>query len=896
MNIPWRIRLRGVGSYCSFFTESLRCAGLRLRVSVALLAVACSLIGLSTDALSAESSDGLRDIQLSQYYEPSTIEYPANSPGAPLPLDLDQIPGGAAIAAMLGLDDNACAALERNGFVVVPRGRQTDFLEAYRELRHRGIPLFVTSDTLLHFYHVQFDDILMHIETNEFLPDLAALTRALLAQAKTQREAFEGDLEEAAARNIAYLGVALELLGDSSQAPVDIQDKIQAELDLIQAHAGFSPSPIFIYHEDYSQYVPRGHYTRSEELGRFFRAMMWYGRMAFLLKGNPNWGPVGEALVSVEDARIQTLQALLIALGLDALRADDRSIAEIWNRIYAVTAFFVGLADDLTPYAYKQAVREAAQWPAAPEALADPGTLHAVKTELALMQGPEIYGGTGWIWVDPPVTPETLDGVLDKTKGMRLMGQRFIPDSYMFQELVFPEASYYTGSGDPMPFTFVPSKRGFPRGLDVMAVMGSERALLILDRDGDTDYLHYDEQMNELIRQFRAFSEVDWNRNLYWSWLYTLRALLETPGPGHPGFMRTDAWLDKQLNSALASWTQLRHDTILYAKQSYTPGETSIPPEPDTAYAEPVPQFYHRLLGLASLTRAGLMDLGVLDSTQEARLAALQTVLLRLEAISIGQLAGSPMSLADRNYLLGIDAALEPLLEGIDDERGFRSALVADVHTDINTSAVLEEGVGYVEIIVAAFPEANGAMRLAAGPVFSQYEFKHPMANRLTDEAWFEMLEKDEAPDPPAWTRSFRHPVVLPPLDLDRDGLPDDWERAVWGSTTACDDPAGDPDQDGQPNRAECLAGTDPRRLDSCLRVTAIRPSPSEVVLEWNANGPQRYRVFTSSDLQNWYLLGVPAAGGDGQAQIADTSADAAATRFYRVQVLPQPGSPAGGR
>ncbi len=865
-------------------------------MSVALLAAACSIIGLPAVALSAESSEGLRDIQLSEYYEPSTIEYQANSPGALLPLDLSQITGGVAIAAMLGLDDNARSALERNGFVVVPRGRQTDFLEAYRELRHRGIPLFVTSDTLLHFYHVQFDDILMHIETNEFLPDLTALTEALLAQAKTQRDTFEGDLEEAAARNIAYFAVALELLGHPAQAPADIQNRVQAELDLIQAHAGFDPSPVFVYHEDYSQYVPRGHYTRSEELKRFFRAMMWYGRMAFLLKGSSSWGPMGEALVSVEDARIQTLQALLITLGLDALEDGNRPIADIWNRIYAVTAFFVGLADDLTPYAYKQAVREAAQWPAAPEALADPDTLHAVKTELALMRSPEIYGGTGWIWVDPPVTPETLDEVLDKTKGMRLMGQRFIPDSYMFQQLVFPEVSYYTGSSDPRPFTFVPSKRGFPRGLDVMAVMGSERALLILDRDGDTDYLSYDEQMNELIRQFRAFSELDWNRNLYWSWLFTLRALLEPPGPGHPGFMRTDAWLDKQLNSVLASWTQLRHDTILYAKQSYTPGETSIPPEPDTAYAEPVPEFYHRLLGLASLTRAGLMDLGVLDSTQETRLAALETVLSRLEAISIGQLAGNPMSLVDRNYLLGIDSALEPLLEGIEDERGFRSALVADVHTDINTSEVLEEGVGYVEMIVVAFPEASGAMRLAAGPVFSQYEFKHPIANRLTDEEWFDMLEKGEAPDPPAWTRSFRHPVVLPPLDSDQDGLPDDWERAAWGDTTACDDSAGDPDQDGQSNRAEYVAGTDPRRFDSCLRLTAIRPSPAEVTLEWKGNAAQRYRVFTSSDLRNWYLLGVPTAGGDGQAQIADTSADAAATRFYRVQVLPQPASLAGGR
>ncbi len=873
-------------SHCSVAARS-RTLGVRLAPTFLLLA-ALGFLSWFCVARAAEAEEGLCDIQLTRYYEPSTIAFEARSPGAPLPLEFDEMVGADAVAGTLRLDENARAALERNGFVVVPWGTQTDFLEVYKELRRRGIPLFVTSDTLLHFYHVQFDDILMQVETNEFFPDLTTLTEVLLAQAKVQREAFEGDLKTAASRNAAYFAVALELLGHTADVPADIRNQIQSELDLIEAHAGFSPSPIFIYHEDYSQYVPRGHYTRSEDLKRFFKAMMWYGRMAFLLKGSPNWGPVGEALVSVEDARIQTLQALLIALGLDGLETQDARIGDIWNRVYAVTAFFVGLADDLTPYAYKQAVREVAGWPAAPDTLVDAETLHAVKTELALMRSPEIYGGTGWIWVDPPVTPETLNEVLEKTKGMRLMGQRFIPDSHMFQQLVFPQVSDYTGSANALPFTFVPSKRGFPRGLDVMAVLGSERALLILDCEGDTDYLHYDAQMNDLIGQFRAFSGLDWNRNLYWSWLFALRPLLEAPGEGHPGFMRTPAWLDKQLNTALASWTQLRHDTILYAKQSYTPGETSVPPEPDTACAEPVPEFFHRLLKLTGLTRVGLADLGVLAPTQNARLASLETVLSRLEAISLTQLAGNPLSPADVNYLLAIDAALEPLIEGIDDERGFRSALVADVHTDINTEQVLEEGVGFLELIVVAFPHADGTMRLAAGPVFSQYEFKWPLSNRLTDEQWFEMLENNQAPDPPAWTRSFRVPVVLPPLDDDHDGLPDDWERAIWGTATVCNDAGADPDADGQPNVAEYLANTDPRSSASCLRVNAIHPEPGEITLQWTASTDQRYRVFASSDLQNWDLLGTPAIGEAGEARIKDTRAEPRQNRFYRIQALPR--------
>src|SRR2546427_10879190 len=117
----------------------------------------------------------------------------------------------------------------------------------------------------------------------------------------------------------------------------------------------------------------------------------------------------------------------------------------------------------------------------------------------------------------PDATAEDLLKVLDKTKGLRLMGQRFIPDSHMFQNLVLPVVQQYTGKGQPFTWelTEMGPARVFPRGLDVMAVLGSEAALGLLDREGDTDYLDYDKTLNRLIAQFRAFGPADWMRNLY---------------------------------------------------------------------------------------------------------------------------------------------------------------------------------------------------------------------------------------------------------------------------------------------------------------------------------------------------------------------------------------------
>ena len=193
-----------------------------------------------------------------------------------------------------------------------------------------------------------------------------------------------------------------------------------------------------------------------------------------------------------------------------------------------------------------------------------------------------------------------------RPKGMRFMGQRFVPDSYMFQNLVSPAVGMYIGKDEPftMKMTQLGPARCFPRGLDVMAVLGSDRAYEILKREGDTEYqgkdTSYDKQLKQLKDEFAAFTEEDWHRNLYWSWLYALKPLLEKYGKGYPTFMQTEAWQEKELNTALASWAELRHDTILYAKQSYTPTMSAMPPPPKPllGYIEPVPEFYARMLDL----------------------------------------------------------------------------------------------------------------------------------------------------------------------------------------------------------------------------------------------------------------------------------------------------------
>jgi hypothetical protein len=478
--------------------------------------------------------------------------------------------------------------------------------------------------------------------------------------------------------------------------------------------------------------------------------------MAFLLKGGD------DALISEQDAKISTIQAALISSELPDVNVDTKTAQETWDRIYSVTAFFVGTADDLTPYEYQDALNNVFGAEYNASELSDENRLLELKVELARLRSPEIYGGSGVCVIYPPITKEKLYDCLNKTKGMRFMGQRFVPDSYMFQQLVSPAVGMYVGNDTPFTMCITPAgpARCFPRGLDIMAVLGSERAANILIEEGDTEYAgintSYDKQLEELKSQFAGFdfNITEWNRNLYWSWLYTLKPLLKQFGDGYPTFMQTKAWQEKALQTSLASWTELRHDTILYAKQSYTPElEMSPQPKPVRGYVEPVPEFYARLLALTEMTENGLVDLDVLNETEKARLQRLERILERLINISKAELENKELNEDDYEFIRNFGDNLDSVVAGVDVE-GKETTIVADVHTDCNTGKVLEEGVGYVNLIIVAYNVPDGRIIIGAGPVFSYYEFKHPMDDRLTDEKWKEML-RSNPPEKPGWVEGI---------------------------------------------------------------------------------------------------------------------------------------------
>jgi hypothetical protein len=752
------------------------------------------------------------NLVFSSFYKPEEVSFSPQVPAYQLPLSLDQIANPADLDR-IKLNQAQQYILKKNGFVVIPSPfapQITTYEMTYGLLNVSGYQIFITSDSILHIYHIIFDETLKRIEEDELIPRLIDMTYAMLQKSMEDYQRYTvPEVKEAARRNTAYFATALQLLQtpttgydpetqfqkeiertiemmestskrtltDKDKAEIEqylrfmqqppseekeesktlkvveyslpdyVKDDVEAEINNIETHAGFARSPIFHHEDDYSQYTVRGHYDRSDELRRYFKTMMFYGRMPFLLR---------EGLVSEEDAKIATLQASLIAAELPVVKVNDKNAMEIWNRIYSVTSFFVGTAAQLTPGDYLEAEQKVIGTTIDISRLTDEDIMLELMAGLAKVDNPKVLGGTGGCTVSTPVTKEELYQCLDKDKGMRFMGQRFVPDYFIFQNLVTPaEGMNYTGSGEPftMKQTPIGAQRCFPRALDVMAVLGSDRAHAILEEEGDTEYRDYEKHLADLVYQFSDLGPEMWSRNLYWSWLGALKPLLTDFGDGYPSFMQTEAWQDKELQTALASWTELKHDTILYAMQ-LTGGLGALPPEP-VGYVEPVPEFYASMLALTKMTREGLAQFNVLPDTEKGRLDGFESIFNRLLNISVAELGNQELSDDDYDFIRHFGGELSHLLDGIDPE-GKKTILIADIYTDITPPAqVLEEGIGWIDLMLVAYKVPEDRIILGVGPVFSYYEFKQPIGQRLTDESWRDTLTSDTTPNRPEWVNSF---------------------------------------------------------------------------------------------------------------------------------------------
>ncbi|MCL5736314.1 MAG: DUF3160 domain-containing protein, partial [Actinobacteria bacterium] len=306
------------------------------------------------------------------------------------------------------------------------------------------------------------------------------------------------------------------------------------------------------------------------------------------------------------------------------------------------------------------------------------------------------------------------------------------------------------------------NKRDLPMGLDAMAVLGSDQAYEIAKQDYAQDkYKNWESQLEKVNQEFSKRTPDVWPANLYTGWLESLQQVMGVPAAGAPDFMKTKAWARKSLNAALGSWTELRHDTILYAKQSVTAeGDGGEEPEAP-GYVEPYPGFYARIGELAGALRQGLMDYGLIDIELANKLETMISLADTLRSAAQKELAGQELAPDEKITIAEYGHYLEILEQFSDSEEGRtlsptpeKSLLAADVHTSGNSYRALEEATGYPLVLYAAF-ELDGKLQLFAGASYAYYEFTVPYTERLTDEEWTAMFDAGKIPPRPAWTNEW---------------------------------------------------------------------------------------------------------------------------------------------
>ncbi len=425
--------------------------------------------------------------------------------------------------------------LVKNGFAVVP-ARNLEFFSSYEMNRYDMIPNFITTDSMLHNYHLYFNHLLKSLESDQLVRKLQELNEGMLTASIEQYDALKGTAwENAARRNLAFFTVGSSLLDSSVVPPESVKNKVEEELALIHGLAGIAISPIMSMgapqdlleslQEDYTQYIPRGHYTQSEELTRYFQSMMWHGRLTFRVK-DPD----------------ETRSAVLMTLALN----NEKNL-QPWNDIYSVSEFMVGKSDDLSYADYISLLSEVYGEKMSYATLTgDETRWNAFMERLAELPAPRINSIPIF---DANIQPDRNREIL----GYRFMGQRYTLDADVFQRLIYREVGENS----------MGERRLLPKGLDIPSAFGSPAASQILKEIGAYDYENYGTNMSALQNYIAKLDLASWSQNLYWNWLYTLKPLTREKPKGYPTFILNQAWSRKDLNTYLTSWTELKHDTVL---------------------------------------------------------------------------------------------------------------------------------------------------------------------------------------------------------------------------------------------------------------------------------------------------------------------------------------------
>lgn len=619
----------------------------------------------------------------------------------------------------------------------------------------------ITPDIALHAYHKFFELTLEQLEKrelsqalSEFLVNLHGnlataarnnsgyiaeryrnlaaqiiLARVLLEnQSPAKPDYFEDPAQETAYyerdKTIDSAQNATKILAKySADLTPELIGKIQVDLDKIYAANEVGSSPLFQQYNDdlrtdYTQFTPRSHYAKSSVLRAYFRAMMYLGRSSYFLKKD----------IGITDFNLLAKQfAVRSRNGVAPL--------DSWTKIMTATGFYAGPSDDLTYHEWRNFEANVLGPNLSDSDLTSAASIQKLAQNLNQLRLPKLLSD---VVVTENIFFETKADLLRQSLSCRIFGQRFTFDAWVLNDLT---------AGQEKTDIRLPST---PSALFLPAAMGDRQA-----KDHIGDFLKKDAgfssddikgfftKLNQKQSDIYKIKKAEWFASMGSAWLYVLGSLTHPFGEDYPRYMRTTAFLDKQIQTFLGSYAELKHDTLLYTKQSYAEkgsgdDERPIPPVVK-GFVEPNPDFWQQLIELLDRTDQFFEKNHLLtDRTPLARLREFREIVGFYSDIAKKELQGQ--SIHDDAYeklrRTGLSFMVQPFdTEDIPDENSGKVALIADIHTDALKGRILYEATGRPYLMLAVVANEQ-TPRVVASLVYNHYEFTKNLGARLTDEDW----------------------------------------------------------------------------------------------------------------------------------------------------------------
>ena len=649
-----------------------------------------------------------------------------------LPINMQELANADVLA---GFSQIELDFLSQNGFVVIPT-QEDQFVDLREKVsRQGGQPYYLTTDAAFHALHLTFDELLRSLKREMLRPRLINLIQAVFDEARNELNDARGKpLEADCYLAAAYLGVALRLLDPHIELAASLGEAVNSQV--AQVMAGGSGKAVLFpqIDEDFNAYQPAGYYAGDPRLETYFRGMAWLERILFKLNGPYARVPL---IVTLALRRAKTVNGTLAA--------------EEWGRIFDMLTFLVGPGDNVGPTDYASLMDRVYGKNPTLDMLADEASWDIFTKYMRELPIPHISSS----FID-------FSFFKEDQRGWAFMSQRITLDVFALNQLMHPKVI----------------DRMLPDGLDIAAVWGSQPALQLLLDDGTAGQTGLSERLAWMKLAVDDQIEGQWLRSFYSGCLYSLLPQLSDKKGVYPPYMRTPAWKYKELNSALGSWVELKHETVLYTRMPETPrGAYSTTPHsgPAPGYVEPNPQVFYRLAYLTQALSQGIMghlNQARLDSPAEGdfsasvggvslmifRMGDLASHFERLGDIAAKELMGKSPSAADWQ-------AIQTPLSMIESEVLYSQAnnvknpmempLIPKLVTAASYNGQsLEVGLGKVDRIFVVVP-LDGKLQVAQGGVYAYRQFTCASNACPTDAEWRRMLVSGTSPKAPGWSKAF---------------------------------------------------------------------------------------------------------------------------------------------